>query len=47
MRLPWRRLAVAAVVVLAAAACGKKGPPLAPLRRVPAQVAEFSAARCR
>ena len=45
MRLPWRPLAVAAVVVLAAAACGKKGPPLAPLRRVPAQVAEFSAAR--
>ncbi len=45
MRLPWRRLAVAAVVVLAAAACGKKGPPLVPLRRVPAQVAEFSAAR--
>ena len=36
---------MAAVVVLAAAACGKKGPPLAPLLRVPAQVAEFSAAR--
>ncbi len=45
MRLSWRRLSCAAVLLLPAAACGKKGPPLAPLLRVPAQVAELSAQR--
>ncbi len=39
------RGAVAALVCVSAAACGKKGPPLAPLLRVPAAVAEFSARR--
>ena len=42
---PWRRSACAAAVVVTAVACGKKGPPLAPLIRVPAQVAELSAER--
>lgn len=44
MRLPWRCL-VCGVAVVAAAACGKKGPPLPPLVRLPAAVAELSALR--
>lgn len=40
-----RRLACAAALAIAAAACGKKGPPLAPLVQLPAQVAAFSAER--
>ncbi|MGE4081376.1 MAG: hypothetical protein AB7H93_00125 [Vicinamibacterales bacterium] len=42
---PRRRLACAAALVIAAAACGKKGPPLAPLVLVPAQITAFSAER--
>ena len=45
MRLLWIHLVGAALVVSPLAACGKKGPPLAPLVRVPAQVAELTAAR--
>ncbi|HEX2453480.1 MAG TPA: hypothetical protein VHI99_07250 [Vicinamibacterales bacterium] len=37
------RLATSFLVVLATAACGKKGPPLAPLRLVPAAVTDASA----
>ncbi len=46
---PWRapvtRWAVVAVAVMLTAACGKKGPPLAPLQRVPAKVGAFAAHR--
>ena len=46
---PWRapraRWALVAVAVLVAASCGKKGPPLAPLQRVPAKVGAFAAHR--
>ena len=45
MLFPWRRLACAAVLVLPLVGCGKKGAPLAPLLRLPAQVAELTAAR--
>jgi hypothetical protein len=45
MRLLWIHLVGAALVVPPLAACGKRGPPLAPLLRVPAQVAELTAAR--
>jgi hypothetical protein len=45
MHSPWQRLTCAAVLVLPLAGCGKKGPPLAPLARVPGQVAELTAAR--
>ena len=37
--------AAAALALVAAAACGQKGPPLAPLRLVPAPVTELSARR--
>lgn len=41
-----RRVAACAVLsVLVAAACGKKGPPLAPMARVPGQVAQIAAER--
>lgn len=40
-----RRLAAAVLCVLVAMGCGKKGPPLAPLQRVPAKVAAWSAVR--
>ena len=36
---------VAATLILAAGGCGKKGPPLAPLLRVPAQVSAFQIVR--
>jgi hypothetical protein len=39
------RLTCAALLILAAVGCGKKGPPLAPLVRVPGQVAELTALR--
>lgn len=39
------RALIACAVVVGAAACGKKGPPLPPFPRVPAQVAETTAAR--
>lgn len=44
---PSRRARVAGVALCAAlaVACGKKGPPLAPLRRVPAKVSAWSASR--
>ncbi|MGE4068686.1 MAG: hypothetical protein AB7H88_18065 [Vicinamibacterales bacterium] len=42
-RLP--RLAAVLLACAAAAACGKKGPPLPPLQRVPAQVTQFEAQR--
>jgi predicted small lipoprotein YifL len=45
MIFPLRRLTCAAALVLTLAACGKKGPPLAPLARVPGQVAELTASR--
>lgn len=41
-RMRWAALAVA---VMLASACGKKGPPLAPLQRVPAKVGAFAAHR--
>lgn len=37
-----RRLALALLAALALAACGKKGPPVAPERRVPAAVADLA-----
>lgn len=40
---PWRLCAI--LLVAAAAACGKKGPPLAPFPRVPAQVSGVEAER--
>jgi hypothetical protein len=40
-----RRFACAAAFAMAAAACGKKGPPLAPLVLVPAQIAALAAER--
>jgi hypothetical protein len=40
-----RALAVVSVVVVIAAACGKKGPPLAPIVRVPAAVAAVETRR--
>lgn len=42
---PSRRVVAALLAVAAAAACGKKGPPLAPFVRVPATVASVTAAR--
>jgi hypothetical protein len=45
MRREWRRPLCAAFVVWSLAACGKKGPPLAPLLRIPAQVGDFAVAR--
>ena len=36
---------VAATLILAAGGCGKKGPPLAPLLRIPAQVSAFKIVR--
>jgi hypothetical protein len=45
MLSPWRWLAYTAAVVLVTVGCGKKGPPLAPLVRVPGQVAELTALR--
>jgi hypothetical protein len=42
---PRARWAGVVVAVLLAAACGKKGPPLAPLQRVPAKVGTFAAHR--
>jgi hypothetical protein len=45
MLCPWRRLTCAAALILATVGCGKKGPPLAPLVRVPGQVAELTALR--
>lgn len=42
-RLP--RLAAALLVCAAAVSCGKKGPPLPPLQRIPAQVADLTAQR--
>lgn len=38
-----KRLALLALIVLSLAACGKKGPPVAPERRVPATVSELKA----
>ena len=43
--LPAARAAAAALAVCAAVACGKKGPPLAPLRPVPAAVTDMAARR--
>ena len=40
-----RRLSAASCVLLAAAACGKKGPPLAPFPDLPAAVTDLSARR--
>ena len=41
---PWvRQAAVVALCILALAACGRKGPPVAPERRVPAPVSELAA----
>jgi predicted small lipoprotein YifL len=45
MVFPRQRLMCAAALLLPLAGCGKKGPPLAPLARVPGQVAELTAAR--
>jgi hypothetical protein len=45
MRPRWTHFVWAALAVCPLAACGKKGPPLAPLIRLPAQVAELSAVR--
>ena len=42
---PVKRWAAFAVAVMLASACGKKGPPLAPLQRVPAKVGAFAAHR--
>lgn len=42
---PWLRAAAAAVTLTTMVACGKKGPPLAPLRPVPGPVTEVSARR--
>ncbi len=44
-RGPRARWAMVAVAVVLAASCGKKGPPLAPLQRVPAKVGAFAAHR--
>ncbi len=43
-RRPWRR-AAAVLCVLVAAGCGKRGAPLAPLPRVPATIADWTALR--
>lgn len=40
-----RRLVVAGLAVMALAACGRKGPPLAPLRPIPGAIAGFAAQR--
>ncbi len=45
MRVAGRRLVVAALAVLVLAACGRKGPPLAPLRPIPGPAAGFAAQR--
>jgi predicted small lipoprotein YifL len=42
MRRPARRLAALALAALALVACGRKGPPVAPERRVPAPVADLA-----
>jgi hypothetical protein len=39
------RLSLAAVALAALSACGKKGPPLAPIRRAPAQITDLAARR--
>ncbi len=43
--LPWIRAAAAVTAVSALVACGKKGPPLPPLRPVPGPVTELAARR--
>lgn len=44
-RATWARLTGAALCAVFAVACGKKGPPLAPLQRVPAKVSAWTVSR--
>lgn len=45
MRRPWSLIAACLVAAVLAAACGKKGNPLPPLRPVPARIADLTAVR--